>query len=171
MRGVKAYIGSHIEVWYEASSLNSFTVVTGSVLPLRWQPERLQAAFTTPRVQGELAEIGIRRPADLLPLLVATERELGPWIASVPPHEDDLPAVEYESGALLSRDVPWLATFTRLLALRPADPPAEWLLALPPSERQPARERWQQRGELLALQRRALRDGIVGQLGPSQPDR
>src|SRR4029078_11706101 len=52
-------------------------------------------------------------PDDLMPLLVATERELAPWLASVPPHEDDLPAVEYESGVLLLREPPCLQALPR----------------------------------------------------------
>ncbi len=158
-----AEVFPHVQVWYEPSTLNSFTVVTGSTVPA-WSGQGLGAAFADPRVAAELVDIGITRPADLLPLLVATERDLRPWLATVPAHHDDLPAVEYESGALLERDLPWLGTFTRLLALRPDEPPAEWLAALPPAEQPVAVARWHQRRALLEAQRAALAAGISRRL-------
>ena len=139
----------HLQVWYEPSALNAFTVVTGTVERSTWSPESLGRAFADPRVAGELTDLGIARPADLLPMLLATAEELRPWLAAVPPHSDDLPAVEYESGALLDRDLPWLATFTRLLALRPDEPPGAWLAGLPASERDAAVARWRERRLLL----------------------
>ena len=143
----------HLQVWYEPSALNAFTVVTGTVERATWTPESLARAFFDPRVSDELGDLGIRRPGDLLPLLLVTEEELGPWLAAVPAHTDDLPAVEYESGALLDRDLPWLATFTRLLALRPDEPPAAWLAALPAGEREAAADGWRRRRLLLEAHR------------------
>jgi spermidine synthase len=165
---VKAFADTfpHVQVWYDASTLNAFTIVTGSQAAA-WSGEALARAFADPRVADELRDIGIARPADLLPLLVATERELQPWLATVPPHSDDLPAVEYESGALLHRDLPWLGTFTRLLALRPEEPPAAWLAALPASERAAALGAWHGRAALLDEHRRLLAAGISRELlGP-----
>ncbi|HET9766144.1 MAG TPA: fused MFS/spermidine synthase, partial [Thermoanaerobaculia bacterium] len=160
----------HVQVWYDASTLNAFTVVTGSRAPA-WPQNGLARAFADPRIAGELGDIGIARPADLLPLLLATERELAPWLTTVPPHGDDLPAVEYESGALLHRDLPWLGTFTRLLTLRPAEPPAEWLAALPASERAAAAQEWHERAALLEEHRKMLSAGISRQLlGKAAPN-
>ena len=150
----------HLQVWYEPSALNSFTVVTGTVEPSTWTRESLARAFSDPRVASELRGLGLARPADLLPMLLVTEEELAPWLAAVPPHSDDLPAVEYESGALLDRDLPWLATFTRLLALRPDEPPAAWVAALPPPEREAAVAAWKRRRLLLE----AHRDFLAGEL-------
>lgn len=158
----------HVQVWYEPSTLNAFTVVTGSRSPA-WSGRGLAAAFTDPRVDAELADLGLRRPADLLPLLLATERDLQPWLATVPPHRDDIPSVEYESGALLDRDLPWLGTFTRLLALRPDEPPAEWLEALPPAERLLASDLWHQRRDLLEAHRAALAAGLSSRFVRQSP--
>lgn len=163
-----AEVFPHVQVWYDGSTLNSFTVVTGSRTPT-WSGTALTRAFGDVRVAGELRDIGIARPADLLPLLVATERELRPWLATVPPHGDDLPAVEYESGALLHRDLPWLGTFTRLLALRPEEPPAEWLAALPETERAIAQQEWHERRALLDEHRRLLAAGISLELFGQAP--
>ena len=69
----------------------------------------------------------------------------------------DLPAVEYESGALLDRDGAWLANFERLLAARPPAPPAEWLAELSPEERARAAGRWTEYGERMAAHRDFLR--------------
>jgi len=157
----------HVQVWYDASTLNAFTVVTGTQVP-SWSGAGLARAFADPRVAGELRDIGIARPADLLPLLLATERELAPWLASVPPHGDDLPAVEYESGALLHRELPWLGTFTRLLALRPDEPPAAWLAALPAEERGTAQAEWNARREVLDAHRQTLSAGISRELAAAR---
>jgi hypothetical protein len=81
--------------------------------------------------------------------------------AGVPPHRDDLPVVEYESGQLLDRNRPWLATFSRLLAARPAAPPADYLAALPPAEQERAVARWEERGHLLAAQRASLAQQVA----------
>jgi spermidine synthase len=158
-----ARVFPHVQVWYEPSALNAFTVVTGSRAP-SWRSEGLTTAFADPRIAGELADIGISRPADLLPLLVATERELAPWLATVPPHDDDLPAVEYESGALLHRDLPWLGTFGKLLSLRPQEPPPEWLAGLPAGEREAGVAGWHERRALLELHRRALTATLAKEL-------
>jgi spermidine synthase len=146
----------HVQVWYEPSALNSFTVVTGRVDRAVWDGPAVAAAFARPSVRRELMDIGLARPADLLPLLLVTEEELAPWLDRVPPHSDDLPAVEYESGALLHSDLPWLSTFTRLLALRPEEPPARWLAALPAGEREAAAAGWRRRRVELERHRDAL---------------
>jgi spermidine synthase len=154
----------HVQVWYEPSALNSFTVVTGSVDAPTWTAEALEGAFADPAISGELADIGLSRPADLLPLLLATEEELAPWMRVVPPHSDELPAVEYESGALLHKDLPWLGTFTRLLALRPDEPPAAWLAALPAGERDVATAAYRERRLLLERHREVLSAAITREL-------
>ncbi len=95
-------------------------------------------------------------PADLLACYLAAGAELDAFLGDTPPHVDDLPAVEYESGTLLAGDWTWLATFSRLLAARPAEPPAVVLAALPPAEQAAMRELWRARTLLLEDQRRYL---------------
>lgn len=151
-----ARVFPHVQIWYDASTLNAFTIVTGSTTAAAWNPAALVAAFAEQRVARELAEIGIRRPADLLPLLLVTERELAPWLADVPPHTDDLPVVEYESGALLQRNLPWLGTFTGLLALRPHEPPGAWLRTLPATEQEAALDAWHARRAALEAHRETV---------------
>jgi len=153
----------HVAVWYEPSALNSFTIVTGKVDDPVLDAGQLDRAFANERVANELADLGITGPADLLPLLLATDEELAPWLAQVPPHIDDLPSVEYESGSLLLRDHTWLATFTILLELRSHDPPAAYLDALPASTREEAAARYRDRRVLL----HAHRDSLERQLRES----
>ncbi len=145
-----------VAVWYEPSTVNAFTVVTGRVDGDGWDPELLARAFSRPEVASELVDLGIERPAQLLPLLLATTAELDPWLSRLPPHVDDLPAVEYESGSLLDRDGPWLETFGLLLELRPAEPPSAFVLSLPPAEREPARELYRRQAGTLEMHRRFL---------------
>lgn len=150
----------HTTVWYEPSALNGFTIVTGRLASEPWDGEALAAAFADPRVAAELADLGIHGGGDLLLCYLAGEEELDRFLAGVAPHVDDLPVVEYESGLLLDSDRPWLATFSRLLAVRPDAPPAEYLAALPPAEQARARALWEERGRLLA----AHRDSLASQL-------
>jgi hypothetical protein len=148
-------------VWYEPSALNSFTVVTASTGEEPWHAPTLAAAFADPVVGGELASLGLAGPADLLACQLLSGDALDEWLAGVPPHQDDLPAVEYESGSLLARNWTWLATFDALLDRRPAAPPGEWLAALPAGERARADERWTAYGRWMA----AHRDFLARQLG------
>ncbi|MCZ7651912.1 MAG: fused MFS/spermidine synthase [Thermoanaerobaculia bacterium] len=150
----------HTTVWYEPSALNGFTIVTGRLSETPWDGEALARAFADPQVAAELADLGIAGPADLLLCYVAGREELDLLLAGIPAHVDDLPAVEYESGLLLDRDRPWLATFTRLLAARPPAPPADYLVALTAEEQARARALWEARGRLLA----AHRDDLARQL-------
>lgn len=148
-------------VWYEPSALNSFTVVTAGTGERPWHRGTLDAAFADPAVAAELASLGIEGPADLLACQLLSGAALREWLADVPPHDDDLPAVEYESGSILDRNGTWLANFALLLERRPASPPADWLAELDPAERERAEERWDEYGERMA----AHLEYLVRQLG------
>jgi spermidine synthase len=141
---LRAFVDAFPEaaVWYEPSALNSFTVVTGRAGPPAWSAETLRAAFADRRVGAELATLGIREPGDVLACYLLGGEELRRWLEPVPAHTDDLPAVEYDSGSLLARDFTWLANFSLLLERRPAEPPAAYLAALGPAERERARARF-----------------------------
>jgi len=65
-------------------------------------------------VAGELSEIGIAAPRDLLPALMVGPREIELLTRAIPPHTDDFPTVEYESGRVLNRDGVWYQTFVLL---------------------------------------------------------
>jgi hypothetical protein len=156
---------SNAAVWYEPSELNSFTVVTAGGGDGPWRAETLAAAFADPAVGGELASLGLAGPADVLACQMLSGAPLEEWLAGVPPHEDDLPAVEYESGSLLERNWTWLATFDALLERRPATPPAAWLAALSVEEQARADERWEAYRGLMAAHRDYLRRQLLGGAG------
>jgi spermidine synthase len=136
-------------VWYEASVPNAFTIVTGRRAGETWDAAAVTAAMREPQVAAALATLGIRGPADLVACYLVGPPELDRLLSGVPPHVDDLPAVEYESGTLFERDRTWWQTFRALLAARPAEPPAALLAGLEPAERERAAEVWRRRGELL----------------------
>ena len=148
-------------IWYEPSALNSFTIVTGRKSGGPWNDEALARGFADPAIVEALADIGMRRPADILACYLSSGAELDDFLGDTPPHVDDLPAVEYDSGTLLAGDWTWLATFSRLLALRPVEPPAVVLAALPDSERAAMRELWRRQGLLLEDQRRYLASEVT----------
>ncbi len=146
----------HLVVWYEPSALNPFTIVTGRREAGPWDAAAIARGFATPRVREALADLGVAGPAELFACYLAGAPELAATLAAVPPHVDDLPAVEYESGTLLAGGWTWLATFSELLRLRPAEPPPEILAALAPEDRARMRELWQERGQLLENHRAFL---------------
>ncbi len=148
-------------IWYEPSALNSFTIVTGRKSGGPWEPEALARGFADPAIRAALADIGMRAPADLLACTLVAGEELDAFLGDTPPHVDDLPAVEYESGTLLASDWTWLATFSELLRARPIDPPAVVLAALPPAEHAAMRELWRRRTLLLEDQRRFLASQVT----------
>jgi spermidine synthase len=100
-------------IWSVPNTPNSFTIVIGRMedgpLPL----DRV-AANWTPSVAADLAGIGMYQPADLLTALLLGPAEVEKITRNVPPHVDDLPSVEYESGRLIDRDLPWYQTFNLL---------------------------------------------------------
>jgi spermidine synthase len=136
-------------IWYEASEPNAFTIVTGKRGGAAWDAAAVAAAMRAPGVRDALASLGFAGPADLVACYLAGPPELDRFLAGVPPHVDDLPAVEYESGTLFVRDRTWRQTFAALLASRPAEPPAALLAGLEPGERERAWRLWQERGTVL----------------------
>ena len=152
-------------VWYETSAPNSFTIVTGKAEGPLWSWETVDRAFVHPAVRRELADLGISAPDDVLTFLLARSPELEPWLADVAPHVDDLPAVEYESGTLLTKSTTWLRTFSRLLALRPETPPADLLEGLSPERRDTLHRRWRARGQLMAAHLRWLEENLRREAG------
>ena len=153
-------------VWYDASALNSFTIVTGRRAGRPWDAAAVERAFAEPGVAAALADLGIQGPADLVACYLAGPPELAGWLAGVRPHVDDLPVVEYESGTLLDRNRTWLETFAALLALRPAGPPTALLDGLAPAEQERARRVWRERRPLLEQHRAYLAAQILG-AGPA----
>lgn len=97
-------------VWYVP---NEFTIVIGRTeggpLPLA----RMRAGMN-PRVRADLAEIGVRDEYDLLSYLNLDPAATAALTANVPPHLDDVPTVEYESGRLLERDMSWLVNMVTI---------------------------------------------------------
>jgi spermidine synthase len=160
----------HVAVWYEPSSVNAFTIVTGTVDRPAWDAATLARGFDDPRVRGELADLGIQGPADLAACFLVGGQPLRRWLRRVPPHVDDLPAVEYDEASLLERDWSWLETFEALLARRPAAPPEEYLVALTPEERRRAGELFAQRRELLERHRTVLEDKLLAELALAEAD-
>ncbi len=100
-------------IWYVPNVPNSFTIVIGRLeegpIPL----ERMQA-----RIRGdvarELAEIGLPDAIALASALMAGPEGAAAMTRGVEPHVDDLPAVEYESGRLIDRDLSWYRNFVLL---------------------------------------------------------
>jgi spermidine synthase len=100
-------------VWYVPNSPNAFTIVIGRLEEGPIDLERLEQGFEG-EVAEELAGIGIENSLDLASALMIDPQGLRELTARTPPHVDDLPAVEYESGRLIDREGSWLSNFVLL---------------------------------------------------------
>jgi spermidine synthase len=100
-------------IWYVSNSPSPYTIVIGRLEGGGIPFDRV-AAHWTPAVSNELSEIGIRTPAGLLPALLLGPTEVARITRDIPPHVDDLPSVEYESGRVIDRDLTWVQTFALL---------------------------------------------------------
>ncbi|HEV2722304.1 MAG TPA: fused MFS/spermidine synthase [Thermoanaerobaculia bacterium] len=109
-------------IWYVPNTPNAFTIVVGRLEPGPLPLARMAARWTPP-VARDLAEIGMRAPADLMSAFLLGPAEVERITRGVPPHVDDLPSVEYESGRVVDRDLTWLQTFSLLSAAMPKQTP------------------------------------------------
>ena len=111
-------------VWYDITTVNEFTVVTGLVDPgpidLKW--ERMHATG----VAESLAIAGVHSEEDLMANLLLGPEEVATLTAMVPAFEDDLPYVEYTSGRLLARRLTWFSNFEMLVQQRAQDSCFPW---------------------------------------------
>jgi spermidine synthase len=129
----------NVSIWYPHSVENPFTIVLatpGRTIRL----EDFQARVSSPSVAADLAKIGQADPAQLLSNLLLAPDDVARWVANTPPHSDEVPVVEYESGRVVRATGTWLATFSDLVAhrsriedfvegLSPEDPLGQRLLA------------------------------------------
>jgi hypothetical protein len=110
-------------IWYVPNVPNSFTIVIGRLEEGPIPFGRMAGRIRGP-VERELAEIGLANPYALASALMTGSEGAARMTAAVEPHVDDLPAVEYESGRLIDRDVSWYGNFVlvarSMTALAPA---------------------------------------------------
>ncbi len=100
-------------IWYVPNIPNAFTIVIGRMEPGPIPFDRI-AAHWTPAVSQELSEIGMGEPGTLASAFLCGPADVERITRDIPPHIDDLPSVEYESGRLLDRDRVWYETFSLL---------------------------------------------------------
>jgi spermidine synthase len=100
-------------IWYVPNTPNTFTIVMGRMENGPIPFDRI-AAHWTPAVAQELSEIGMNKPSDLFIALMLGPRDVERITRDIPPHVDDIPAVEYESGRVIDRNRTWYETFNLL---------------------------------------------------------
>jgi spermidine synthase len=101
-------------VWYVSNNPNEYTIVIGRMEEGPIPFDRLQARISG-AVLEDLREIGIEDAYDLAVSMIIDPVGVEHLTHLVPPHVDDIPAVEYESGRVLHRERSWLQNFTMLL--------------------------------------------------------
>ena len=107
----------HVSIWYPHSVQNPFTIVLAtSQSTIRLEDFRRRV--TGPAVAADLNKIGQADPAELLSNLLLAPDDVARWVAQTPPHSDELPLVEYQSGRTIASTGTWAATFADLVAHR-----------------------------------------------------
>jgi len=103
-------------VWYDCSTTNEFTVVTGMVeagpLEINWK------LLDDPEIRKSLEIGGIHGPQDLEADLLLGPGEVDLLLIDVPPHIDDFPWVEYMAGRTLDRTGTWFINLSMLFEMR-----------------------------------------------------
>jgi spermidine synthase len=107
----------NVSIWYAHSVPNSFTIVLATPEP-RMRLSDFRDRVTTSGVARDLSEIGAADPAELLSYLMLAPADVRRWVADTPPHVDDRPAVEFESGRTIARVGTWARTFADLVSHR-----------------------------------------------------
>lgn len=129
----------NVSIWYAHSVENPFTIVLATA-ERTIRLDDFREGVSAPAVAADLAKIGQADPAQLLSNLLLAPDDVARWVARTPPHSDEVPVVEYESGRTVAATGTWLATFADLLAhrsriedfvqgLSPEDPLAQRVLA------------------------------------------
>jgi spermidine synthase len=121
-------------VWYDRSTVNEFTVVTGTVsqgpVAIRWDQ------LDNPELAESLGIAGIADPTDLAANLLLGPAEVAILVRGFPAHEDDLPFVEYTAGRTVNRLVTWLENLSMVASVRTEqnpfapDAPVNWSRAV-----------------------------------------
>jgi spermidine synthase len=103
-------------VWYDISTPNEYTVVTGMVeggpIEIIWD------RMSIPAVAQSLAIANVSSREDLMADVLLGPAEVAKLTADVPPFIDDLPYVEYTAGRLLARDLTWFDNLVMLFNAR-----------------------------------------------------
>lgn len=114
-------------VFYVNSTINPFTVVLGRVEGEKIDVARMAELLAIPSVRADLEDIGQTDPVRILDNFLFGREVLERYVAGVPFHTDDWPAVEYFSSKLLSRTWSWRDNFDVLLSCRePVIPLLDW---------------------------------------------
>ncbi len=103
-------------VWYDISTPNDYTVVTGMVengpIEIVWD------RMNVPGVTESLAIANVFSREGLMADMLLGPAEVAKLTADVPPFIDDLPYVEYTAGRLLARDLTWFDNLVMLFNAR-----------------------------------------------------
>lgn len=94
-----------VTVWWFPRPANAFTVVMGSDAPFTL--EAIKAAVADPRVAAELAPHGLDGWDALGAACILGTEGVRALTASVRPHTDDRPTVEYESNRIFAKASTW----------------------------------------------------------------
>ncbi len=123
----------HTVVWYDSTTVNENTVVTGRLdegpISIDWERLADEGVMASVRVGG------IETSSELLATLLLGPADVARLTGDIPPLTDDLPYVEYISGRLLERDRSWLSNLSMLVAARTTENPFKtdgeaWALAV-----------------------------------------
>jgi spermidine synthase len=108
-------------IWYDVSTVNEFTVVTGMVEP--GPVEVMWERAAAPAVAESLRIANVFGRENLVANLLLAPDDVARLTRDVPAFVDDLPYVEYTSGRLLGRDLTWYDNLLMLFESRTFESP------------------------------------------------
>ncbi|MBI2213358.1 MAG: fused MFS/spermidine synthase [Acidobacteria bacterium] len=100
-------------IWYVPNVPNSFTIVIGRMEEGPVPLDRIESRLS-PAVRADLESVDIANVYEMASALMLDAAGVEVLVRGIPPHIDDLPAVEYESGRLIDREGSWIRNFATL---------------------------------------------------------
>jgi spermidine synthase len=90
----------HTQLWlgYHRAT-TTLAALVGSEAPLAPDATAIKERLENPAVRASAAPAGLDGPLDLAVLYVASEEQLAPPVADVPPMTDDRPVIEFDAAA------------------------------------------------------------------------
>lgn len=98
---VRAFLTVFPETTLWASGRNAPLLVVGTKRPLRIDAAELARRMADPRVQPDLARIGLRRPPALFRLYIAGPERVRAWVGDAPSVTDDRTVVDFTTPRAL----------------------------------------------------------------------
>ena len=87
----------HATLWFMDHAKMSFAILVGTPGPVRFNVKRFESAFALPEVRGDLMEVGVEDPYQVMSFMYLDPEGYRRYVGSGPLHTDDHPVLEFSS--------------------------------------------------------------------------